>query len=41
MFVRTASARDLPAIRALLVATWHDTYDGIYGVERVTAITDE
>jgi ribosomal protein S18 acetylase RimI-like enzyme len=41
VFVRTASARDLPAIRALLVATWHDTYDGIYGAERVTAITDE
>lgn len=41
MFVRTASARDLPAIRALLVATWHDTYDAIYGADRVTAITDE
>lgn len=41
MFVRTASAHDLPAIRALLVATWHDTCDPIYGVARVTAITDE
>ncbi|RWA64097.1 GNAT family N-acetyltransferase [Mesorhizobium sp.] len=40
MFVRTASERDLVAIRALLVETWHATYDAIYGVERVTAITD-
>jgi ribosomal protein S18 acetylase RimI-like enzyme len=41
MFVRTAGPRDLPAIRALLVETWHDTYDAIYGRERVTAITDD
>ena len=41
MFVRTASARDLEAVRALLVETWHDTYDAIYGAERVTAITDD
>lgn len=41
MFVRTASERDIPAIRALLVATWHDTYDELYGVEKVTQITDE
>ncbi len=41
MFVRTASERDIPAIRALLVETWHDTYDPIYGAEKVTAITDE
>ena len=41
MFVRTASERDLPAIRALLVKTWHATYDDIYGVDRVTAITNE
>lgn len=40
MFVRTASERDLVAIRALLVETWHATYDAIYGAERVTAITD-
>ncbi len=33
MFVRTASERDVPAIRALLVETWHDTYDPIYGVD--------
>lgn len=41
MFVRTAGERDLPAVRALLVETWHDTYDAIYGSERVTEITDE
>jgi ribosomal protein S18 acetylase RimI-like enzyme len=40
MFVRTASECDIPAIRALLVETWHDTYDGIYGADRVTEITD-
>lgn len=40
MFVRTASSRDIPAIRALLVETWHDTYDAIYGKDRVTQITD-
>jgi ribosomal protein S18 acetylase RimI-like enzyme len=41
MFIRTASRRDLPAIRALLVETWHATYDAIYGPERVTEITNE
>ncbi|RUX35610.1 GNAT family N-acetyltransferase [Mesorhizobium sp. M4A.F.Ca.ET.020.02.1.1] len=41
MFVRTASERDLVAIRALLVETWHATYDAIYGAEPVGALTDE
>jgi ribosomal protein S18 acetylase RimI-like enzyme len=41
MFIRTAGERDLQAVRELLVETWHATYDGIYGVERVTDITDE
>ncbi len=41
MFARTATERDLPAIRALLVETWRATYDTIYGAERVTAIADE
>lgn len=41
MFVRTASERDLVAIRALLVETWHATYDAIYGAAKVTEITDE
>ena len=41
MFVRTASERDLEAVRALLVETWHAAYDSIYGAARVTAITDD
>jgi len=41
MFVRTASERDVPAIRALLVETWHDTYDPIYGIAKVTEITND
>jgi ribosomal protein S18 acetylase RimI-like enzyme len=41
MFVRTASERDLEAVRGLLVETWHATYDKIYGAERVTTITDD
>lgn len=41
MFVRTASERDLPAVRKLLAETWHATYDAIYGPERVEAITRE
>jgi len=41
MFVRTASERDLAAVRALLVETWHATYDAIYGAERVREITDD
>jgi ribosomal protein S18 acetylase RimI-like enzyme len=41
MFVRTASERDIEAIRELLVETWHQTYDDIYGPARVTEITDD
>ena len=41
MFIRTATARDIPAIRSLLVETWHDSYDAIYSAEKVTAVTDE
>ncbi len=41
MFIRTASERDLQAVRDLLVETWHATYDAIYGRERVTDITDD
>jgi len=37
--VRPCSESDLPAVRDLLVRTWHDTYDAIYGVEKVTEIT--
>ncbi|MGI9350304.1 MAG: GNAT family N-acetyltransferase [Rhizobiaceae bacterium] len=38
-FVRTATERDLPIIREILVETWHDTYDDIYGIEKVNEIT--
>jgi ribosomal protein S18 acetylase RimI-like enzyme len=41
MYVRTASDRDIDAIRELLVETWHATYDAIYGRERVSEITDD
>jgi len=41
VFVRTAGERDLAAVRALLVETWHATYDAIYGASEVTEITDE
>ncbi|CDX17269.1 conserved hypothetical protein [Mesorhizobium plurifarium] len=41
MFVRTASERDLVAVRALLVETWHATYDAVHGAEQVAAITDD
>ena len=41
MFVRTAGERDLAAVRALLVETWHATYDAIYGAAKVTEITDD
>jgi ribosomal protein S18 acetylase RimI-like enzyme len=39
-FVRTAGEQDLEAVRSLLVATWHDTYDCIYGPQKVTELTD-
>mgnify|MGYP000418633101 CR=1 FL=1 len=39
--IRAAREADLPAIRQLLVDTWHATYDTIYGLDRVTEITDE
>jgi ribosomal protein S18 acetylase RimI-like enzyme len=39
--IRPATVVDLPAIRALLVETWHATYDNLYGAKRVTEITDD
>jgi GNAT superfamily N-acetyltransferase len=39
--VRTATVADVPAMRRVLVETWHATYDALYGPDRVTAITDE
>jgi ribosomal protein S18 acetylase RimI-like enzyme len=41
VFVRTAGERDLVAVRALLVETWHATYDALYGAAKVTEITDD
>ncbi|RST85527.1 GNAT family N-acetyltransferase [Aquibium carbonis] len=41
MFIRTAGPHDLPAIRDLLVETWHATYDDLYGADRVTEITND
>lgn len=38
--VRSATTADLPAIRSVLVDTWHATYDSIFGAEMVTGITD-
>ncbi|MDW9642124.1 GNAT family N-acetyltransferase [Sinorhizobium meliloti] len=38
-FVRTASARDLEKVRALLAETWHATYDTFYGAEKVNELT--
>jgi ribosomal protein S18 acetylase RimI-like enzyme len=40
LIIRDAEAADLPAVRALLVETWHATYDGIYGWQRVAEITN-
>ena len=38
--IRVVTPRDIPAIRDLLVAAWHATYDSIFGSEKVTEITD-
>jgi ribosomal protein S18 acetylase RimI-like enzyme len=38
--IRPATADDLTAVRAVLVTTWHDTYDAIDGPEAVTRITN-
>ncbi len=37
-FVRTASERDLAKVSALLSATWHATYDALYGADKVSEI---
>lgn len=39
-FVRTPSERDLPEINRLLVTTWHATYDGFFGADKVREITE-
>jgi ribosomal protein S18 acetylase RimI-like enzyme len=37
--IRHAAAADLPAVRALLTETWHDTYDTLLGAEWVTEVS--
>jgi ribosomal protein S18 acetylase RimI-like enzyme len=37
-FIRSASAADLPQVSALLGRSWHATYDGLYGADKVAAI---
>lgn len=37
-FVRTATERDLPAIRALLVSAYEDTYVPIHGADKVAEL---
>ncbi|MDZ5697662.1 GNAT family N-acetyltransferase [Chelativorans sp. M5D2P16] len=39
-FVRTTMRADLEAVRALLVETWHDSYDALMGRDRVSEIVD-
>ncbi len=39
-FVRTASEQDLQRVQQILHETWHHTYDSIYGVKKVTQITE-
>ncbi len=38
--IRPATPDDIGRVRSLLVATWHDTYDGLLGVDQVTDTTD-
>jgi ribosomal protein S18 acetylase RimI-like enzyme len=39
--IRPVEERDLQAVRAVLVETWHATYDAVLGAARVTEITDD
>lgn len=38
--IRPATEADVPAVRRLLVETWHATYDAIFGSAHVTEITN-
>lgn len=40
LLIRDAGEADIPAVRTLLVETWHDTYDALIGADRVKEITD-
>ncbi len=37
--IRQAAADDLPAVRALLAETWHDTYDSLMGADWVSEVS--
>jgi ribosomal protein S18 acetylase RimI-like enzyme len=39
VLIRNAVADDIPAVSALLVDTWHDTYDALLGADKVDDIT--
>ena len=39
IIIRAVTVADLPAVRTALVETWHATYDGIYGPDKVYDIT--
>ena len=41
IMIRPATSEDIGQVRNLLVATWHDTYDSLLGVERVTETTSQ
>ena len=38
-FIRSASEADLAKVSALLGRSWHATYDGLYGADKVSEIT--
>src|SRR3954453_20487576 len=40
LVLRPAAAPDLVEIRALLVETWHDTYDPLFGYEEVASFSN-
>jgi ribosomal protein S18 acetylase RimI-like enzyme len=39
-FVRTAGERDLAKVRALLIESWHATYDRFYGAAKVDELIE-
>lgn len=41
IFIRTAGKADLKPIQTLLIETWHDTYDGVHGAEKVDEINQD
>lgn len=40
-FVRTASDRDVEALRALLIETWHATYDDPHGADKIAQLAEQ